>query len=212
MKQDIRERPILFSGPMIKAILSGAKTQTRRIVKEREESAFLEERGNDATFAWYGCKKRDVFGCCGSLHFSNDRGFAGFKDMRCRYGMMGDRLWVRETWAWSGERPEQLPGDPVYRADGPGPWEWRPSIHLPRWASRITLEITGIRAQRLQDISELDCEAELGVPPHSLRNDAYPQFRTLWDSINSKREGCSWESNPWTWRISFKRIEDEATA
>lgn len=201
-----RERPILFSAPMVRAILYGRKTQTRRLAKPQNNSA-------------------------------------------CPYGERGDRLYLREAFAYSVKDPDSVhePGqynedthDIVYRAssDGAGEWEhyedgkrspcappWRPGIHMPRWASRITLEITDVRVQRLWDITDDDARAE-GVepytPPHGhispeqrvpgpgferCRLGDQPHrlpFAHLWDRINGKR--AAWSSNPWVWAITFKRL------
>jgi hypothetical protein len=193
------ERPILFSGPMVLAILSGRKTQTRRVIKtvaDRQLNQFL--------------------------HYMAT---AVDPDLKCPYGKPGDRLWVRETWAKTGF-------DLVtYRADNTTlqmvenhEWDhtdWRPSIHMPRWASRITLEITGVRAERLQAIvnNPSDCIAEGISHPDGYdflwqRYDGemsacsmpWVSFSTLWDSINAKR-GYGWDQNPWVWAIEFKRVE-----
>ena len=165
------ERPILFNGPMVRAILDGRKTMTRRIVK------------------------------------------AGTRDdwNACPYGVIGDRLWVRETWRCFGGREyeyQQHQPSIIYRADdGPTHNEggWRPSIFMPRWASRITLEITGVRVERLQDISEADAEAEGCTGDHRADrdSDAAQEFRSLWNQINGKR--ASWDSNPWVWVVEFRR-------
>jgi hypothetical protein len=131
----------------------------------------------------------------------------------CPYGAPGDQLWVRETWWWdetkedlsivqyraSGEMPKYMRGDGE---------KWRPPIHMPRWASRITLEIVSVRVERVQEITELDAGWE-GFPSCSVTSDwtekARPWFRTLWDSINAKR-GFGWEKNPFVWVLEFKRI------
>lgn len=164
----MKERPILFSAPMVQAILAGSKTQTRRVVK----SPGMESP--------------------------------------CPYGEIGDFLWVRETW---GVRDGMI----VYRAnDEDMPLDkgekWKPSIHMWRNASRITLEITNVRIERLQEISESDARAE-GVskyegecPLRNKRLNKYQlQFAALWDSINAKR-GLGWDVNPFVWVIEFKRI------
>jgi len=174
------ERPVLFSGPMVRAILEGRKSQTRRVVKPQPPhgiksvyAPITRDPGN-----WQGVASDDLIGWYG----------------RCPYGIPGDRLWVRETF-------QRARGGFQYRADGiTTPRAWKPSIFMPRTASRITLEVTGVRVERLQDISEKDARAE-GV-------DAAPCFcipyRRLWDSLNAKR-GFGWEKNPWVWCISFSK-------
>ena len=184
-----RERPILFSAPMVRAIMEGRKTQTRRVVKP------IPPRG--------------------------------LTPNHCRYGVPGDRLWVRETWAhvfgheeyesWemphiksfvvdnylTGSIPAGKPanGDTVYAADGwddyveNGDFRWRPSIHMPRWASRITLDVVDVRVQLLQDITQEDAGAE-GVRSRE-------EFHALWESING---AGSWDANPWVWAVTFKRV------
>jgi hypothetical protein len=168
----VRERPILFSGAMVRAILDGSKTQTRRVVKYRD---YAEDDSQ--------------------VHATE-----------CPYGQPGDRLWVRETWSVP-------PGDEVepgarllYRADpaddaqwSPAPlFRWRPSIHMPRWASRLSLDLTGVRVEPVQDISEADAIAEgrnLLV--------AHPgYFPDTWDAINAAR-GYGWDANPWVWVLEF---------
>jgi hypothetical protein len=187
----MKERPILFSGPMIRAILEGRKTQTRRIVNpqpftfpkqhpgQREIIREIERKGN-------------------------------------RYGQPGERLWVRETW-------RQFGAQHLYRADfepGKDVCAWKPSIHMPRFACRLLLEITSIRVERLQSISENDAVAEgieplahLDIKKYGWRFKDYigssaclpiASFQTLWQSINGPE---SWNQNPWVWVIEFKRIE-----
>lgn len=125
----------------------------------------------------------------------------------CPYGQPGDRLWVRETWAPVPSGPCR-PDNPVMYAatvEKPHIWTWKPSIHMPRWASRITLEVTGVRVERLQDISNADCWAE------GMCDDNNPEqklnrrwFSELWESINGPG---SWEQNPWVWVVEFRRVE-----
>lgn len=137
--------------------------------------------------------------------FADDR---RFKDIQ-----PGDRLWVRETWYCAGV--DESDGYPVRYREGATVQEdvsisWRPSIFMPRWASRITLEITGVRVERLQDITEEDAKEE-GVPPMIFSDGGYGKpdyrdgFRQLWDSINAKR-GFGWDVNPWVWVIEFRRV------
>lgn len=201
------ERPILFSGSMVRAILNDSKTQTRRIVKPQPsadmKAAYLdgdsnwvfwsEPVGEEVAKQWYPP--------------GSDRG------IKCPYGKVGDLLWVRETWRPLAQHVSQCvdQNDVAYRASVSDDFEdglfaWKPSIHMPRWASRITLEITDIRVERLQDVSEEDAKAE-GVPPFDW-NDGWslrpvPAFERLWDSINGAKH--PWSSNPWVWCVNFKR-------
>lgn len=200
----MRERPILFSGPMVRAILAGTKTQTRRTLRAQPDDKL-----------------------CHGVHY--DRTTGGAMWGACPYGVPGDRLWVREAWRVSCHIDDQPPRECFkycspsralqmqYVADGHEPMsccsEWgkvRPSIFMPRRASRITLEITDVRVQRLQEISEEDAKAE-GVEPyrlpvHSARESMRHAdgFSVLWDSINAKR--APWASNPWVWDITFARV------
>jgi hypothetical protein len=182
----MKERPILFNSEMVRAILKGRKRQTRRVIKPE----------------WSRCLDFD---------YPEDQQKAVDQ---CPYGVIGDRLYVRETWVVpnsEGCAPRDItPGQKVfYRATDEYTW-WRPSIHMPRWASRFTLEITDVRVERLKEISLHDINAE-GTPdtldralrPFGSRRE---HFQRLWDSINSKR-GYSWESNPWVWVIEFKVLE-----
>ena len=189
----MKERPILFSAPMVRAILGGRKTQTRRVVK---------------------CDGIDLAGPCGN-RLTGDTFLAG-RDwvgnhaiLRCPYGERGDRLWVRETWAPMPGGPITAQNGVIYRADSDSIWTWRPSIHMPRWASRITLEITAIRVERLQDISAEDCIAE-GISTQLREHDAIcdlqSKYKALWQSIHGPG---SWEANPFVWVLEFKRLEEQ---
>ncbi len=228
----IKERPILFSAPMVRAILDGRKTQTRRVAKPQPNP----EHWQNIVCDWYepivvrhGMQEpgAPVYGFA-----SEDEGW------KCKYGAPGDRLWVRETWLelrhghWHDTGPRDALitryGSPrrnaiAYKAECTsddsnrcrielGYTKWKPSIFMPRWASRITLEITGVRVERLQDISESDATAE-GVGAVSMA-DAPRQavwshrqdFAQLWDTINGKPE-YRWKDNPWVWALTFKRLE-----
>jgi hypothetical protein len=186
----MKERPILFSGPMVQAILDGRKTQTRRVVKPQPE--YWEQTGG----YHYPLDKKPYRGAPVGRVRSID-------EYRCPYGQPGDRLWVRETWH------QYAGGEVIYRADyGPESYQagakgWRPSIFMPRWASRITLEITGVRVERVQDISADDARAEGVSAPDVLPRS---KFATLWDSINAKR-GYGWDMNPWCWCVEFKAVQ-----
>jgi hypothetical protein len=174
-----KERPILFSGPMVRAILDGRKTQTRRIVKG-QPALWL----NDSVMGQF---------------ISTDDHLISM----CPYGKPGDRLWVRETFAVCAD------SSIFYRSDGgPSPWDgikWKPSIHMPRAASRITLEIVSVRAELLHEITESDAIAEGcqcdGVPASLTNRGA---FGKLWLSINGPG---SWDVNPWVWVVEFRRCE-----
>jgi len=222
----VKERPILFSAPMVRALLVGTKTQTRRIVKPQPE------RLTDWSCAGVDGLRFPWMTVAETL-FDSPELLA-----RCPYGTPGDRLWVRETWslmnrerteAWT-PRATYVPNniEVVYRADEDhGHKAWRPSIFMSRCYSRITLEVTGVRVERLQDISEEDARAE-GVAVGRIPADEdgperigfvfghddgrctlYPTARAAfevgWRSINGAE---SWKANPWCWCISFRRIDD----
>lgn len=208
----MKERPILFSGPMVSAILDGSKTQTRRVIKPQPSML---------TGMWYWvCKKL----AAGYLHTDTEAMIRLMKPF-CPYGQVGDQLWVRETHAivpWTaylrsdGVQQTRRPNDnhdaAIYKAgwNHCKPSRWRPSIHMPRWASRIQLEITGIRVERLQDISEADCFAEGcagghgSIPGYGYNATPYEHYKWLWESINGT---ASWGANPWVWVVEFKRIK-----
>lgn len=195
----MKDHPILFSAPMIRAILDGRKTQTRRVLDAwcDEPPAFVEDgvvTAFDENYQPYRWPKTSA---------------------------IGDRLWVREAWAPLSALTHNDPGAQAladrgfYRADnGTVDGEisrWRPSIHMPRWASRITQIVTDVRVQRLQDISEEDAIAEGCVPEDSSLNpnDIGPArqiFRTLWDHINGQKKQASWEGNPWVAAYTFTPI------
>lgn len=184
------ERPILFSGSMVRALLSGQKTQTRRICKPQPASPFQSVSG-----AWVDMRE------------------SGIAAIRCPYGEPGDRLWVRETWTTSDKVLPWIEDPFIYGADlnenGVTKWaaRWKPSIHMPRAASRITLEVTDICIERLQDISTEDARAE----GYSTMEGPRPWFSRIWDEINArddeKSSNVSWSANPWVWVVEFRRIE-----
>lgn len=192
-----KERPILFSGQMVRAILEGRKTQTRRVLKKQPPAqSWLDE----VSYPSFGASFWDPQ--------------AGeFIDFKNPYGKPGDRLWVRETFmAWP------TPTAISYRAtsdqEAAKLFKWKPSIFMPRWASRITLEIVSVRVERVQEISGDDCRKE-GIRFEELdpfsqiarNNQRISKFRELWDSINAKR-GFGWDKNPWAWVVEFRRIEN----
>jgi hypothetical protein len=191
-KTTTKERPILFSGPMVRAILDGRKTQTRRVIKFRDFPDDPKAHRPWRTGGGYWQDGDDFLPCPYLLPPYQDSNYP--------------RLWVRETWAVWGEFRDG-PGY-CYRADGHQLGvTWKPSIHMPRKVSRITLEVTGVRVERVGDISTADCAAEgiqlqPGRDTEHLRRD----FRTLWDSINGKR-GYGWATNPWVWVVEFTRVQ-----
>ncbi|HDX9124217.1 TPA: hypothetical protein RQO71_001361 [Klebsiella michiganensis] len=222
----MKERGMIFNAEMVRAILDGRKTQTRRIMKPQPEPC---PRGGH----WW---PSNVFKTM--LHvedeMQNGKGvWGGIVGDACPFGDVGDRIWVRETWAEAGASAPDLK---LYRANYPEhvpsiyenvpPAEeirWTPSIHMPRTASRIQLEITDVRVERLNAISEEDAEAE-GIDMEALYDsqDCYDciadhnmtgrptvtgAFKYLWESIYGE-EG--WKSNPWVWVIEFKRVEGGA--
>lgn len=194
----MRERPILFSAPMVRAILEGRKTQTRRVFKLPRRMEWYPDLGGERE-GWY-C---DIGG----------RGWWHVSETACPYGAPGDRLWVRETWGLYQHQFDHECHDVIYRADDQRPIvdRWRPSIHMPRWASHIDLEVTGVRVERLQDISEADAMAE-GVPeaiPFETPGFYRQGFHDLWESING---AGSWDANPWVWVVEFQRIVKEGAS
>lgn len=190
------ERPILFSAPMIRALLSGVKTQTRRPVKLPPWIAKAGGQLNAPTTF-----KDRGFGDGEYLHVAIDDG--SVQRVYCPYAdTPGDRLWVRE--AWTPTNPGALSTGVLYRADfgdDPRPAKYRPSIHMPRWASRITLEVTGVRVERLQDISVPDCHAE-GIE-YRVEVPAKTQYARLLESING---AGTWDANPFVWVLEFKKL------
>ncbi|MFM8060196.1 hypothetical protein [Klebsiella pneumoniae] len=220
----MKERGMIFNADMVRAILDGRKTQTRRPIKWKQ-TRFTEigEREDGSKWPW----SEDAEHACDFWH-------------PCPFGAVGDRIWVRETFQGplfdydlmdnycKDPTPFEKPEFCVYKADGvPAPefydaddelhYCWRPSIHMPRWASRILLEITDVRVERLNAINEHDAQAEgvaklrggfwkhyqPGWTQHQLS--ARGSFVTLWKSIYGDE---SWNSNPWVWVIKFKRIEE----
>ena len=209
----MKERPILFITEMVRALLDGRKTQTRRVMKPQPKTC----EGHTPNWQsqildWVGYKysNREHWFChtCGiGLHHIDEYSAHG---IICPYGQAGDHLWVRETWAdmvcvASTEKGKgKGESNPIYKSTADSTelkilqGHWKPSIFMPRWASRITLEITGIRVQRVQEISFQDITAE-GVDDGQ---DIH--YEELWDSINGKK--YLWSSNPWVWVIEYKRL------
>lgn len=215
------EKPILFSSEMIKAIQDGRKTQTRRVMKPQPvydpklSDNVLTIGGNGGGWVWEPGGQNQT-----QWFFWDD--WSGFDLQIYLDGPYNtDRLWVRETWQAVSPDENFRPLDEcniIYRAtdEHPGlfnedkpeePWYgWRPSIFMPRWASRITLKVLSVRVERLQDITPEDCYAEGAINPIIKSPiDPISEFYTLWDSINAKR-GFSWASNPWVWVVEFEKI------
>lgn len=227
----MKERGVIFNGEMVRAILHGRKTQTRRPLKWKQ-TRFTEigEREDGSNWPW----SEDAEHACDFWH-------------PCPFGAVGDRIWVRETWAtlgnedgccvdWEGklckgdERSaariyrascEQRPGDyGLWSIPDDAYWKphtkehkfegaWRPSIHMPRWASRILLEITNVRVERLQSITLGDICKEVGCGLYDFRPATYgfQVWEELWKSIYGAE---NWQANPWVWVISFERVEGGA--
>lgn len=213
-----KERPILFSGPMVRAILSGQKSQTRRIVEP--QPCEVSPRGEAGI---------SVNRMPGLIRLRSSDPCLSTWDDACPYGAAGHRLWVREAWKPTGLFAGAIPratracGRFAYQADDQQLGRdklirWRPSIHMPRWASRITLEITDIRCERSQDISSDDARFEgVNMEPHDALINGEPgryfpidpvyEFGRLWNSINGVDTPLSWMANPWVWVVNFRRVE-----
>ncbi|WP_440090334.1 hypothetical protein [Pseudomonas fragariae (ex Marin et al. 2024)] len=219
-----KERPILFSAPMVRAILSGHKTVTRREIQPNKRSADTQfELHQQPDGSWLPMHTFDE-SCM------DDQGTE--HPITCLYGKPGDRLWVREAWQADAQVDSVTPrdlsqGEPIlYPADGAyrqtgcsmiAPGKTRPSIHMPRWVSRMLLEITDVRVERLQDISEEQAKAEgvrlyadhadlgdwwhvEGIETYSA--DPRKSFELLWTSV-----GGDWNANPWVWAVEFKQVK-----
>ncbi len=210
----IKERPILFSAPMVRAILSGQKTVTRRVVNVQPFDLSWSRR--DHRFEYIAGRAVNGDELDGFYAYSTRHG--GEWSAKCPFGQPGDRLWVREAWQADEQvnavAPRELShGEPIhYPADGASKQtgcsmitigKTRPSIHMPRWVSRILLEITDVRVERLQDISREQFIAEgpdFPVADH-LERAWHVQFQRLWECT-----GGDWNANPWVWVVEFKRM------
>lgn len=213
----MKERPILFSAPMVRAILDGSKTQTRRVVKpmpDADEHLRPLALKHGGTYMWIAKPVDETI--------ARERSRA----LTCPYGEPGDLLWVRETWSTHISFDRYAPSELThirsfhYWSDGDATTgKKRASIHMPRWASRITLEITAVRVERLQDITQRDAIAE-GAPPSHPSIDAVSAefghkdfsrswYAQLWDSINGD---SAWDKNPWVWVVEFKRVTNRKDA
>lgn len=201
------EHPILFNTEMVNAILEGRKTMTRRVIKSQPSDVGAVKIHRE--------QMRE-----NEFYFSSNTGKIGIftpQFVKCPYGPIGSKLWVKETWAASRlfdlMPPRDIPqnADLFFKADGIGNWNncarVRPSIFMPRWASRVALEITNIRVEQVQDITDSDAIQE-GVDRTntSIPGYAVQRFKALWDSINKKR-GYGWDKNPWVWGVEFRRVE-----
>lgn len=226
-----KERPILFSAPMVQALLAGRKTQTRRIAKlpfdfDVTKGDWYPDlyRGKQPHTQWTFWERKD----------GRDTGRSVLPYFTCPYGVPGDRLWVRETWMTvdtTGSYGDLDAIDIAYRATDGREWgqgrtthfmteekaapysganfsdRWRPSIHMPRWASRLNLVITNVRLERLHDISDADAWAEgVEVAPGSTtryQGEGRELFFDLWRTINGE---ASLDANPWVWVVEFKVV------
>lgn len=227
----MRERPILFNADMVRAVLDGRKTQTRRIIqspaKNMQASGHKVFEYREAGDKWYGEHVFSMRNQSGTwCDYTKEQFLA-----KCPFGAVGDRLWVRESfyehghWQGGGYDPEDsyfvsdkqvlYPADGIQRPSERKREDFcrsRPSIHMPRWASRITLEITGVRVERLNSMTEKDALAEgcLGghdsIPGYQYSATPHEHFHHVWQSIYGPD---SWQANPWVWVIEFKRVEVE---
>lgn len=193
-------RPILFSGPMVRAILDGRKTQTRRAIKPQPN--------NPSTFGVSPIWGRGV-GPDGKYRIHAATNVDGDRVDRfiCAPAGPGDILWVRERFRIEQGSACYYTACPCGLEGQPGEKGWRPSIHMPRWACRLWLEVLNVRVERVQEISNLDAHDEGIDGPYDdgIPHEVIDKFIDLWDSLNAKR-GYSWASNPWVWVIEFKRI------
>lgn len=201
----VRERPIPFRGSMVRAILADEKRVTRRLVKPQTEHGPMRchyvPSGWAASDGSGGCR-------CSAL------------PVRAPAGDVGDLLWVRETCWINTEEGDGRKPLVAYRADGEMPdymrgggVRWRPPMFMPRWASRLTLRVTDVRAERLQEIAEEDARAEgiLGLPTDDMPHDEFrapsrAAFARAWDAMHGTKPGASWADSPWVWRIAFDRV------
>lgn len=213
----VKERPILFSGAMVRALLAGSKTQTRRELKHDCSAELMADPRVKVSYT--------TSPLMAHFKIEDEQPREFFCGLKCPYGQPGDRLWVRETVA------ETIGGQTVYRADASDEVArevkaftgWTPSIFMPRWASRLLLEVTAVRCERLQDISEADAVAE-GVEFELVKGKqewfnyldewafeyfAKDSYATLWEKINGLQ---SWAANPWVWVVEFKVIDGKEVA
>lgn len=215
----MKTRPILFKAPMVRAILAGRKNQTRRLVKWP-----VLTRSD-------GAKQRLLYECDVAVinQMLAEKARHPLRRPKSPYGVAGDGLYVKETWSHDADSIEQCrrEHEDALGGNGHGPYylatevapetlRWKPSIHMPRWASRITLRVTDVRVERLQDITEEDAKAEgVGLVlademgplkeamTRAVSKSRRAGFRLLWDSINGPG---AWDANPWVWRVGFERV------
>jgi hypothetical protein len=216
-------RPVRSTAEMVNATLEGRKTQMRYVVKTDTR-----QQSNDAFMRGFPPNPQNVR-MCGT--YAKCDAPAGSRSVSyrvpCPYGLFGDYLWVRETFGYYVGQiwcPSPIPKGPsedcrvIYAADERGfdedPASWCPSVHMPRWMSRLLLEVVNVRVERLQAITEADGIAE-GIPyPPMYADEPLPgatyarkRYAALWDSLNGKKPGCAWVDNPWVWVVEFKRME-----
>lgn len=223
----MKERPLLFSAPMVRALIAGTKSQTRRVVKAPGWDPASPEYGGLTGIKQHADERIGL-----QAYFWHARS-ALAHGVRCPYGQPGDRLWVRETWQHyqnSGQRAadfsehQRFAANCFYRADESNPrtkplsGKWRPSLLMPRWACRLVLPLVSVRVERVQDITEEDAKAEgverisagpgwecwMGYGPSSSCKTARDSFRSLWISIYGE---ASWDLNPWVWVAEWEEIE-----
>lgn len=219
---------------MVRAILDGSKVQTRRVIKPSVYVGFIGGRGEETDPRWWGYENEYGEWFVLARNLAGRMQYGSTTSIPCPYGVPGDRLWVRETWAMHPRLDAYSPSEAARRTEHRQAWyrathlrddlteppesffRWRPSIHMPRWASRLTLEVTDVRVERVQDISEGDVRAEgvrLDAVPGTLNGEPatlYPGnhrqvFVWIWDRINAAR-GYAWKSDPWVWAITFRRV------
>jgi hypothetical protein len=205
---------------MIRAILQGRKTMTRRVMNPQLDQWDFDSTKGILFYEFSQNMSHHSIHACSAGVFSSERGaFEYLAKRHCPYGVPGDRLWVRETWQpvtrdiagfwvrYAADESEAVWAAPYEYSplyDG----KWKPSIFMPRWASRITLEITDIRVERVQDITPEDCVAEgiEGIAWQMGLDSTKQAFKELWDSINGKR-GYGWKVNPWVWVVEFTKLK-----
>jgi len=233
----MKERPILFSSPMVRAILNGRKTVTRRVIQCHLNGWHIDRLLGDWPLSEPDGFENGIFKYTHQTEVDDAR----TDEVKCPHGQPGDRLWVRETYTVGALITGRCEGNSyvVFKDGGqkykdgayyrpqekyaPGAFDgikWKPSIFMPRWASRITLEITDVRVERVQDIDDIEAEREGvhwsdaaiifegGSRVRELERTYRGAFACLWDSINSKR-GFGWNLNPWVWAITFKRVKGD---